>query len=286
MAGLWDPTAIGLGLPLDQNSDEVRSLTYTSEPLSQTLEITGSPQANLYIALEDGEDVNLVVKLSEVASDGRSSLITTGWLKASHQSSHAQPALLTKGTVYEFHVPLWATSYQVPQGHRLRVSVACADFPRIWPTLHNPTIRLFFGGSRTSGICFPTIPPAVVPGPEVRAPEPMVNRAPLTVDFTPQWKIEHDLASGTVTVTTGEHPVLLTPSRDGKMELNHTAKASVSASRPDTAKVEGETTVTLQTPSGSTVVVATRSWITLSGMILSGRISLDGRLFFEKQWKK
>jgi hypothetical protein len=70
------------------------------------------------------------------------------------------------------------------------------------------------------------------------------------------------------------------------MELHHTAKASVSASRPDAAKVEGETTVTLQTPSGSTIVVETRSWITLSGMILSGRISIDDHLFFERQWKK
>lgn len=286
MAGLWDPAAIGLGLPLDQNSDEVRSLTYTSEPLPQAPEITGSPRAHLYIALEDGDDANLVVKLSEVAPNGRSALITTGWLKASHQSSHAQPTPLTKGAAHEFHIPLWATSYQVLQGHRLRVSVSCSDFPRIWPTPYNPTIRLFFGGSRASGISFPTIPPAIIPGPEMRAPEPTVNRTPLAVDFTPRWTIERDLASGTVTVTTGERPVLLTPSRDGKMELNHTAKARVSASRPDAAKVEGETTVTLQTPSGSTIVVETRSWITLSGMILSGRVSVDGRLLFERQWKK
>lgn len=285
-AGLWDPAAIGLGLPLDQNPDEVRSLTYTSEPLPQALEITGSPQATLHVALEDGEDANLVVKLSEVAPDGRSSLITTGWLKASHQRSHSQPAPLATGVAYEFHIPLWATSYQIPQGHRLRVSVSCADFPRIWPTPDNPTIRLFLGGSRASGISFPTIPPAVIPGPEVRTPDPTIDHVPLTLDFTPYWKIDQDLASGTVTVTTGERPVLLTPARDGKMDLHHIAKASVSASRPDTAKVEGETTVTLQTPSGSKVVVETRSWITLGGMILSGRISLDDRLFFEKQWKK
>jgi len=37
MAGLWDPTAIGLGLPLDQGPDDVCSLTYTSEPLARTL---------------------------------------------------------------------------------------------------------------------------------------------------------------------------------------------------------------------------------------------------------
>ena len=164
--------------------------------------------------------------------------------------------------------------------------MSCADFPRIWPTRTNPTIRVFFGGGRMSNICLPRIPPALIPGPEVRAPDPAINRAPLSIDFTPRWKIERDLVTDTVTVTTGEQPVLLTPSREGRVDLNHTAKASVSASRPDAAKVEGETVVTLQTPSGSTVAVETRSWVTLNGMTLSGRVTVDGRVFFEKEWKK
>jgi hypothetical protein len=145
---------------------------------------------------------------------------------------------------------------------------------------------VFFGGSRASSIRFPSIPPAVVPGPEIRTPDPAVNRAPLSLDFTPRWKIERDLATDTVTVTTGERPVLLTPTGEGRVDLNHTAQASVSASRPDAAKVEGETTVTLQTPSGSTVIVETRSWVTLNGMTLSGRVTVDGRVFFDKEWKK
>ncbi len=286
MAGLWDPTAIGLGLPLDQGSDDVRSVTYTSEPLPQAVEITGSPEATLYVALAEGDEVNLVVKLCDVAPNGRSALITTGWLKSSHRISHVRPELLAKGAVSEFRVPLWATSYQVPQGHCLRVSVSCADFPRLWPTRTNPQIHLCFGGTQASALRFPTVPPALVPGPEVQSPKPAVNRVPLSIDFTPQWKIEHDLATGTMTVATGERPVLLTPNRDGRIDLNHTARASVTATRPDAAKVEGETTVTLQTPSGSTVVVETRSWVTQTGLILSGRITVDGRLFFEKQWRK
>jgi len=113
-----------------------------------------------------------------------------------------------------------------------------------------------------------------------------VNRAPLAIEFTPRWKIERDLATGTVTVTTGERPVLLTPNRDGRLEMDHTARVSVAAARPDAARVEGETRITLQTPGGSTVVVETHSWVTQTGMTLSGRIVVDGRLFFDKQWQK
>lgn len=286
-AGLWDPTAIGLGLPLDQGPDDIRSLAYTSEPLLWPLEITGSPTATLYIALEEGENVNLVVKLCDVAPDGRSTLITTGWLNGNHRTSYVQPQVLTKGEVTEFRVPLWATSYQVSQGHCLRVSVSCADFPRIWPTSTNPHIRLFFGGGlRLSAIRLPIVPPAVIPGPEVQLPDPTINRIPLSIDFTPRWTITQDLAQGTVKVTTGEHPILWTSARDGKLDLDHTATATVPASRPDTARVEGETTITLQTPGHSIVVVTTKSWVTQNGLVLSGHITVDGQLFFEKHWQR
>lgn len=286
-AGLWDPTAIGLGLPLDQGPDDVRSLTYTSEPLSRPLEITGSPTATLYVALEEGENVNLVVKLCDVASDGRSVLITTGWLNGSHRASHTQPEALMKGEASEFCVPLWATSYQVPQGHCLRVSVSCADFPRIWPTPTNPHIRLFFGGGlRLSAVRLPVVPPAVISGPEVQLPDPTINRAPLSLDFTPRWTIEQNLAHGTVKITTGEHPLLWNTTRDGRFNLDHTATATVSALRPDTARVEGETLITLQTPGQSIVVVKTKSWVTQTGLMLSGRITVDGQLLFEKHWQR
>src|SRR4029450_351813 len=99
MAGLWDPTGIGVGLPLDQGPDDVRSLTFTSEPLEQAVEITGSPDATVYAALEEGEDVNLVVKLCDVSPDGHSSLITTGWRKGSHRAAHARPEPLSKEEV-------------------------------------------------------------------------------------------------------------------------------------------------------------------------------------------
>jgi len=286
-AGLWDPTAISLGLPLDQGPDDVRSLTYTSEPLVWSIEITGSPIATLFLALEEGEHSNLVVKLCDVAPDGHSTLITTGWLNGSHRTSHVQPETLTRGEVYEFHVPLWATSYQVSQGHRLRVCVACADFPRLWPTPTNPHIRLFFGGGiRLSALRLPTVPPALIAGPDIVFPDPALDRTPLNIDFTPRWSIEQDLAHATVKVTTGEYLLFWTGARDGRVALDHTATATLPAAHPDAATVEGKTIVTLQTPEKKTVVVTTESHITRTRMAISGHITVDGHLFFEKQWQR
>jgi uncharacterized protein len=79
-AGLWSPLGVGVGYPLDQAPDDMLSLTYTSSPIERDLEITGSPEAALTVALVEGVELDLVVKLVDISPSGQSSLITTGWL--------------------------------------------------------------------------------------------------------------------------------------------------------------------------------------------------------------
>jgi putative CocE/NonD family hydrolase len=172
MAGLWDPTGTGLGAPLDQGPDDLRSITFTGDPLRQALEITGSPEATVCVALDEGAETNLVVKLCDVDPDGHSTLITTGWAKANRQAPAAATA---------FRVPLWATSYAVSAGHRLRVSVSCSDFPRIWPTRSNPRIRLATGVAAPSAIRLPVVPPSATPARDLPVPDPAVRRTPLDI---------------------------------------------------------------------------------------------------------
>lgn len=287
MAGLWDPLALCIGLPLDQGPDDLQSLTYMTDPLREDVEISGSPEAVLYVALESGEEVHLVAKLNDVGQDGNSSLITTGCLKGSHHHSHERPEPVKPGEVYEFRIPLWATSYLVPKGHRLRLSVSCSDFPRIWSTCTNPKIRLFFGRGRASSVRIPVVPfPATpMPVPSVRRPDPTVNRFPYIIDAAPLWKIEQDMVSGTLTVETGSMEQIRIPS-GGKLQQSHTVKAIITASQPDGAKIEGETILHLELPVAGLVEVEAKTLISQTRMLLTGKVTVDGRLFFEKQWKK
>jgi putative CocE/NonD family hydrolase len=283
-AGLWDPTGTGLGAPLDQGPDELRSVTFTGEPLGGDLEVTGSPECSLFIALDEGDDLNLVVKLSDVSPDGHSALITTGWLKGSHRASHERPEPLPRGETLEFRVPLWATSYRIPAGHRLRVSVACADFPRVWPTRTNPLIRLATGMSRPSAVRLPTIPPATLPQRALPIPDANVARTPLDVEAKARWTIAADLAANSIEVSTGVRSVSVTPNRDGRFEIDRTGRARVSASRPDGARVHGEARINLQTPSGAIVVVEGKLRVTLTGEQFEGRVSVDGQVIFDQRW--
>jgi hypothetical protein len=274
MAGLWDPTGTGVGAPLDQGPDDLRSVTFTGDPLVEALEITGSPDATLFVALDDGADMNLVVKLCDVAPDGHSALITTGWAKA----------ISALKTPFEYHVPLWATSYVVKAGHRLRVSISCADFPRIWPTRSNPRIRLATGGPAPSAVRIPVVPLSETRVRDLPVPDPDVKRTPLDIEGSPRWQITRDLASGRVIVSTGIRSATQTTNRDGRFEIDRIGRASVSAARPDSARVEGEATIRLQTPQGSSVIVQSRLRVTQDGQDYYGSVTMDGQLIFERRW--
>jgi hypothetical protein len=285
MSGLWDSTGLGLDYPLDQGPDDLLSLTYTTDPLPDDIEITGSPEAVLHIVLDSGEETNLVAKMNEVKPDGSSSLITTGWLKASHYRSHEQPERLQTGQVYEFRIPLWATCYLVSKGHRLRLSVSCSDFPHIFPTPTNPEIRLFFGGSHASSLHIPVVPPQTtpLPVPHIPRPEPGVNRNPSFIEGFPRWKIEQDLVNGTLTVTCGSMGRLALPN-GSVSQTDATAKASVATSRPDGAKVDSQTTIHINMPDGEVIQVESKGWCSQKRTLQTAKVTVDGQLFFEKQW--
>ena len=283
-AGLWDPTGLGVGMPTDQTPDDVRSLTYTTEPLAQDTEITGAGEALLHAALVNGDDANIVTKLCDVDPAGISTLITTGWLKASHCAGDDRPQTLKPGEVYEFRVPLFSTSYAVKRGNRLRVSISGADFPHVWPSRANAELRFFHGGAHASKVTLPVVPAQKTPvaGP---MPRPVTEPRVRPGVMMPRHKIETDMVAGTIAVTTGQKTAMPLPT-GGALEMDHTAVAKVFRARPDQATVEGDTVIKVRVPSLGDLEVKTESWFSHSRMTLSGRVTLDGRTVFERTWQK
>ena len=268
----------------ESRRSRVRGLHHA--PQQSDVEISGSPEALIKIAVESGDDVNLVVKLCDVAPDGRSSLISTGWLKAAYRNSLASPEPVPPEQIIDMRVAMVATSYMVARRHRLRVSISCSDFPRIFPTRTNPVIRVYSGGRRGSHVKIPVVPPAKNNNHiQVSRPDPTINRTPLAVAMTPRWTIERDLATGRTSVTTGSHQQS-NMINGGSFEMDHTARASVTDAHPQGAAVDGNTTISLTLPSVGKVVVKTTSWIGQDGMALTGQISIEGKVVFEKRWRK
>ncbi len=117
-------------VPLDQGPVEARPdvITYTSEPLTEELVVSGWPHLDLFAA-SDGDDTEWHVKLTDVGPDGRSIKVCQGCRRASYRDSLAEPAPLTPGEVTRFDVELWPVHHAFLPGHRVRVTITSSDFP-------------------------------------------------------------------------------------------------------------------------------------------------------------
>jgi putative CocE/NonD family hydrolase len=283
-AGLWEGQGDDLGYPIDQGADDLRSLAFTGAPLEQPVRIAGTPVAKLHVSVEDGEDLHLVAKLCDVAEDGRSSLISTGLLNAHHRVSTAAPEPIELGIRKEYTIQLAPIAYVLAPGHRLRLSITGADFPRIWPTRTNPTFRLATGPDASSRIVFPVLPEGKAS--EFVPDRPPVGRevAPRIIEAEPRWRIERDEINGEAAVISGGRMVFDTPGGTTRLAFDHVCRAGVRAARPDGARVSSEATITAKSRLGVDIAVWASINSTSGGTSVQGRVSIDGTVAFERGW--
>jgi putative CocE/NonD family hydrolase len=102
-------------------------LVYTSEPLTEDLDVVGPLRMILY-ASSSARDTDFVARLSDVFPDGRAIQLQSGILRARHRDIDA-PELLEPDRVYRFEIDMWATANRFKVGHRLRIDISSADFP-------------------------------------------------------------------------------------------------------------------------------------------------------------
>ncbi|WP_433887956.1 CocE/NonD family hydrolase [Streptomyces sp. CA-111067] len=107
--------------PYDQRAVERRPdvLVYTGAPLTRPLAVVGRIRAVLVVTA-DAPGADWVVRLCDVGPDGVSYNLADGIARAGHAPCQAR----------EVAVDLWSTAHVLLPGHRLRVQVAAAGFPR------------------------------------------------------------------------------------------------------------------------------------------------------------
>ncbi len=132
-AGLWCPFGQDGDLPGDQRREDGSSLTFTSAPVEDRVEILGQPEATIDVESDQAFGL-LVVRLCDVAPDGTSTLVSTGILNLTHRNGHAVPEELVPGERFPVRVNLDATAYALPVNHRWRLAIAPHYWPRVWPS--------------------------------------------------------------------------------------------------------------------------------------------------------
>ena len=117
--------------PRDQREVEQRAdvLCYTSEVLTADMEVTGPVRLVLYVS-SSAVDTDFTGKLVDVHPDGTALILTDGILRARYRESLSTQKLMTPGEVYRIEIDLVATANVFAAGHRIRLEVSSANFPR------------------------------------------------------------------------------------------------------------------------------------------------------------
>jgi uncharacterized protein len=119
------------GGAFDQRPVEERSdvLVYTTPALSSPVEVTGPITVRLWAATSVA-DTDFTAKLVDVAPDGYARNLTDGIIRARYREGTDRPRPIEPGRAYEYTIDLWATSNLFKAGHRIRLEIASANFPR------------------------------------------------------------------------------------------------------------------------------------------------------------
>jgi hypothetical protein len=124
------PDGVGPG-PQDQRAIEGRPdiLVYTTPAFAKDTEVTGPISLELYVS-SSAVDTDFTGKLVDVWPNGFAQNLTEGILRARYRNSMEKPEMMTPGQIYRLTIDLGATANVFLAGHKLRLEVASADFPR------------------------------------------------------------------------------------------------------------------------------------------------------------
>jgi len=147
-------------------------LVYTSLPVTEDIQITGTPTVTVELS-SSHEDGALLVYLEDVDENGKSTYITEGGLRLIHRKTidgnnksynlhsfnEEDAAPMIPGQVETIALKMWPTSVLIKKGHSIRIAIAGADkstFDRI-PKRGTPTLIVHRSFSQSSFVTLPVV---------------------------------------------------------------------------------------------------------------------------------
>jgi len=119
------------GGAFDQRVMETRNdiLVYTSEPLPEGIEVSGSITTTLYVS-SDAKDTDFTVKLIDVAPDGTAYNLDETIQRVRYREGYDKEVFMEAGNVYKVDLSPLSTSNFFAKGHSIRIEVSSSNFPR------------------------------------------------------------------------------------------------------------------------------------------------------------
>lgn len=166
--------------PLDRMPEY---LSYTTDPVKQDTEILGPIALDLYASISS-EDADFITKVKDIGPDGSESVLSRGWLKASHREidekksrpwqpyhPHTKSTPVVPGEINEYSIEIRPIANLFKKGHKIQLEIWPCDFPKepmdltlSWPTWnHLPcdketSYRIYHTKTYPSHLLLPMIP--------------------------------------------------------------------------------------------------------------------------------
>ena len=227
----------------DQRPVDAFSLTYDSQVLTEDVAILGLPRVSLRVAA-DAQLANWFVRLSDVAPDGRVTMVTGAGINGAQRNSMEKPQDLVPGEIYPLSMDLHLASWVFPKGHRIRVAVSNALWPMNWPTPYPMTTSVMLGGDSASRIVLPRVPLHGPTAPAFAAPEPIEAPHGITgiggggAAWPGEWTVLRDEARQRSTVTWKGTTAVSYPW--GRFDHSEKLTYDIDDAHPDLARVQGD----------------------------------------------
>ena len=164
----------------DLNARAEQCLSFTTEPLSEDIEVTGWPALELELST-DSDRGAIVVTLEQISADGGAAYLSEGFLNFAyrrlgddpgghegpywHSWSKADLSPVTPGNPMRLSLELYPVSATVRAGDRLRLTISGADAENlVVPTQGDEaTLSILLGGEGAARLRLPVVNQAVIP---------------------------------------------------------------------------------------------------------------------------
>lgn len=282
--GLWSG-GVAFGLAEDQRADEAHSLLYTTAPLDDDLTILGRARVVLHVS-SSAPVIGFVARLCDVAPDGSVQLAAKGALNATRRESLTEPSPLVPGERYELDFEIDATAWRFMAGHRVRLAIANADWPNVWPTPYPATSRVARGGAAASRLVLPVVPSDGTGTPPAFRPSTRTVSSHAAAPVRPTWRVARDPLTRTSSVRiewTARDRIDNTTLVDREYAL----VTDVPDDDPATARARGRHTSRLHRGGrcyAATSEVSIQASEESFDVAIALDVELDGRLYHSRRW--
>ena len=188
----WDNTVGGGFGYSDMTPNDLKGLTYTTAPLTEDLQVTGTPVLRLWVA-STATDADVFAYLEEVDPQGVSTYVTEGVLRASDRALGTAPydnfgwpyhrgypedvQPLVPGQRVELVFEMQPTATVFDKGNRLRLTLTGADkdnaaTPKLDPA---PELTVYRDKDRPSSLRLPVVGAVRLPEEGARLPLTLIT---------------------------------------------------------------------------------------------------------------